>query len=121
MAAPNLVNVSTITAKSVQANLGTTLTTEILANASSSNKVFKVNNILVANIDGTNSADASVAITKSGGSPIMIASTVAVPADSTLVVVDKNTSLYLEEGDNIEAGASAASDLTITINYEELS
>lgn len=121
MAAPNLVNVGTITAKSVQADLGTTLTTEILANASSSGKVFKVNNILIANIDGTNSADASVAITKSGGSPIMIASTVAVPADSTLVVVDKNTSLYLEEGDNIEAGASAASDLTITINYEELS
>ena len=121
MAAPNLVNVSTITAKSVQADLGTTLTTEILANASSSNKVFKINNIIIANIDGTNSADASVAITKSGGSPIMIASTVAVPADATLVVVDKNTSLYLEEGDNIEAGASAASDLTITINYEELS
>jgi|MGYP001440417035 hypothetical protein len=121
MAAPNLVNVATITAKSVQAALSTTLTTEILANGSSSGKVFKINNILVANIDGTNSADASVAITKSGGSPIMIASTIAVPADSTLVVVDKDTGLYLEEGDNIEAGASAASDLTITINYEELS
>ncbi len=121
MAAPNLVNVATITAKSVQAALSTTLTTEILANGSSSGKVFKINNILVANIDGTNSADASVAITKSGGSPIMIASTIAVPADSTLVVVDKDTCLYLEEGDNIEAGASAASDLTITINYEELS
>ena len=121
MAAPNLVNVATITAKSVQAALSTTLTTEILANASSSGKVFKINNILVANIDGTNSADASVAITKSGGSPIMIASTIAVPADSTLVVVDKDTGLYLEEGDNIEAGASAASDLVITINYEELS
>ena len=121
MAAPNLVNVATITAKSVQAALTTTLTTEILANASSSGKVFKVNNILVANIDGTNSADASVAITKSGGSPIMIASTIAVPADSTLVVVDKDTGLYLEEGDNIEAGAGAASDATITINYEELS
>ena len=121
MAAPNLVNVATITAKSVQAALSTTLTTEILANGSSSGKVFKINNILVANIDGTNSADASVAITKSGGSPIMIASTIAVPADSTLVVVDKDTGLYLEEGDNIESGASAASDLTITINYEELS
>ena len=115
------VNVSTITAKSVQATLSTTLTTEILANASSSGKVFKINNIIVANIDGTNAADASVAITKSGGSPIMIASTISVPADSTLVVVDKNTALYLEEGDNIEAGAGAASDLTITINYEELS
>ena len=121
MAAPNLVNVATITAKSVQAALSTTLTTEILAKGSSSGKVFKINNILVANIDGTNSADASVAITKSGGSPIMIASTIAVPADSTLVVVDKDTGLYLEEGDNIEAGASAASDLVITINYEELS
>jgi hypothetical protein len=41
--------------------------------------------------------------------------------DATLVVIDKSTSLYLEEGDNIEAGASAAGDLTITINYEELS
>ena len=121
MSAPNLVNVSTITAKSVQAALTTTLTTEILANAASSGKVFKVNNILVANIDGTNAADASVFITKSGGSPIAIASTISVPADSTLVVVDKNSALYLEEGDNIEAGASANSDATITINYEELS
>ena len=120
MAAPNLVNVATITAKSVQAALSTTLTTEILANGSSSGKVFKINNILVANIDGTNSAGASVAITKSIGCNL-IASTIAVPADSTLVVVDKDTGLYLEEGDNIEAGASAASDLIITINYEELS
>jgi len=121
MAAPNLVNVSTITAKSIQANLNTTLTTEILANGASSGKVFKINNIIVANIDGTNAANASVFITKSGGSPIAIASTISVPADATLVVINKDTGLYLEEGDNIEAGASADNDLTITINYEELS
>ena len=121
MSAPNLVNVSTITAKSVQANLGTTLTTEILANAGSSGKVFKVNNIIVANIDGSSAVNISVFITKSGGSPIAIASTISCPADATLVVVDKNTALYLEEGDNIEAGASVNSDATITINYEEVS
>ena len=121
MAAPNLVNVATITAKSVQAALTTTLTTEILANAGSSGKVFKINNIIIANIDGTNAAYASVFITKSCGSPIAIASTISVPADATLVVINKDTALYLEEGDNIEAGAGAASDLTITINYEELS
>ena len=120
MAAPNLVNVATITAKSKQAALDTTLTTEILANASSSNKVFKINNIIVANIDGSSAVDVSVFITKSGGSPIAIASTVSVPADATLVVVDKNTALYLEEGDNLEAGAGAASDATITVNYEIL-
>jgi len=121
MAAPNLVNVSTITAKSKQATLNTTVTTEILANAAASGKVFKIESIIVANIDGSNPADASVFITKSGGSPIAIASTISVPQDATLVVIDKSTSLYLEEGDNIEAGASANGDLTITINYEELS
>ena len=121
MAAPNLVNVATITAKSVQAALSTTLTTEILANAGSSGKVFKINNIIIANIDGSSAVDVSVFITKSGGSPIAIASTISLPADATLVVIDKNTGIYLEEGDNIEAGASANSDATITINYEELS
>ena len=92
-----------------------------MQNAASSGKVFKINNIIIANIDGTNAADATVAITKSGGSPIKIASTISVPADATLVVIDKNSSIYLEEGDNIEAGAGADNDLTITINYEELS
>ena len=121
MAAPNLVNVATITAKSVQATLNTTLTTEILANAASSGTVFTIPTLIVANIDGSSAADASVFITKSGGSPVAFASTISVPADATLVVIDKNSSLYLEEGDNIEAGASANSDLTITISYEELS
>jgi|TARA_S200002703_G_scaffold138092_1_gene128210 hypothetical protein len=118
MANPNLVNVTSITGESVQAALTTTLTTEILAAASDT--LVKVNSILIANIDGSSSVDVSVFITKSGGSPVAIASTVAVPADSTLVVVDKNSALYLEEGDNLEAGASAASDATITVNYEIL-
>ena len=121
MAAPNLVNVTTITAKSLQAALTTTLTTQILENAAASGKVYKINSILVANIDGSAAADASVFITKSGGSPIAIASTIAVPADATLSVIDKTNSFYLEEGDNIEAGASANGDLTITISYEDIS
>lgn len=118
MAAPNIVNVTSIYGKSVQANLNTTLTTEILA--CPSDKVIKINSILVANIDGSSAADASVLITKSGGSPIAIASTISVPADATLSVIDKNNSFYLQEGDNIEGGASANGDLVITISYEEL-
>ena len=83
--------------------------------------VYKINQILVANIDGTNAADASILITKSGGSPVAIASTISVPADSTLTVIDKNTTFYLEEGDNIEGGASADNDLVVTISYEIIS
>ena len=118
MANPNLVNVTSITGESVQAALTTTLTTEILAAASDT--LVKVNSIIIANIDGTNAVAVSVFITKSGGSPVAIASTISVPADATLVVIDKNSALYLEEGDNLEAGASANSDATITVNYEIL-
>jgi hypothetical protein len=118
MANPNIVNVTSILGKTIQAALTTTLTTELLV--CPSDKVLKINTVLVANIDGTNSADASVFITKSGGSPIAIASTIAVPADATLSVIDKTNSFYLQEADNIEAGASANDDLTITISYEEI-
>jgi hypothetical protein len=118
MAAPNIVNVTSILGKTVQATLNTTLTTEILACAS--DKVLKINSIMIANIDGSSAANVSVFITQSGGSPIAIASTIAVPADASLSLIDKNSGFYLEESDNIEAGASANSDLTITISYEEI-
>lgn len=116
MAAPNIVNVTSILGKSVQATLNTTLTTEILACAA--NKVLKINSIMIANIDGSSAADVSVFITKSGGSPIAIASTISVPADATLSLIDKNNGFYLEEGDAIAGGASATGDLTATISYE---
>ena len=120
MANPNIVAVTSILGETVQADLTTTLTTEVVA-APSTGHVYKINSILVANIDGASAADASVFITKSGGSPVAIASTISVPADATLSVIDKGNSFYLEEGDNIEAGASAAGDLTITISYEDIS
>ena len=115
MANPNLVNVTSITGESVQAALTTTLTTEILAAASDT--LVKINNIIIANIDGSSSVDVSLFITKSG---VAIASTVSVPADSTLIAFDKNSAIYLEEGDNLEGGASANSDAVITVNFEIL-
>ena len=120
MANPNIVNVTSILGNSVQAALTATLTTEIIA-APASGHVYKINSIMVANIDGSSAADASVFITKSGGSPIAIASTISVPADATLSVIDSTNSFYLMEGDNIEAGASSAGDLTITISFEDIS
>ena len=118
MANPNLVNVTSIYANSINGDLTTTLTTDLLTCAS--DKVIKVNSIIIANVDGTNSATVTMGIIKSGGSVKLFASTIAVPADATLVLIDKNSSFYLEEGDVLEGGASANSDLTYTISYEEL-
>ena len=119
MAAPNIVNVTSIYGKTMGAALGTTLTTDILTCAS--NKLLKINSIIVSNVDGTNSADVTVYFYDNSASVrYAIASTVAVPADSTLVVIGKDSPIYLEESDSIEAGASATSDLQIIISYEEL-
>lgn len=119
MAAPNIVAVTSIYGKTKGDNLGTTLTTDILT--CPSDKVLKINSIIVANIDGSNSADATVYFYDSSATArYALASTIAVPADASIIVIDKNSAIYLEESDQIEAGASSASDLVITISYEEI-
>jgi len=124
MAAPNIVNVATITGKSAVVNLTTTNATAVVSNAASSGKVFKVNSLTVANVDGSVAADITVSYYSQddiGGTATEIVKTVSVPQDSTLVVIDKNTSLYLEEDRSIGATASAANDLKVFVSYEEIS
>ena len=124
MAAPNIVNVATITGKSATVDLTTTNATAVVSNAASSGKVFKVNSLTVANVDGSVAADITVSYYSEdniGGTATEIVKTVSVPQDSTLVVIDKNTSLYLEEDRSIGATASAANDLKVFVSYEEIS
>ena len=118
MAAPNIVNVATITGKSVTGALGTS-TASLLQNSASSNKVFKINTILISNVDGTNSATAAISLYD--GTDRYIAKGITVPAGATVVLIDKNSSLYLEENKIIRGDASAAGDLEYIISYEELS
>ena len=118
MANPNIVSVSSIYGKTHQVALDTTVTTDILSCAS--NKLYKINYIVIENVDGSNSATVTMGIIKSGVSVILIAKTIAVPADATLVLVDKNWGLYLEEADAIQCLASSTSDFTCTISYEIL-
>lgn len=117
MAAPNIVNVTTIIGKTAVQQV-TTSATAIVTNPSASNKVFKINALYVANVDGVNAADISVALLRSSVS-YEIAHTVSVPADTTLDVISK--SIYLEEGDELRLTASANSDLEAVCSYEEIS
>ena len=119
MAAPNIVNVTSIYGKTMGASLGTTTTTDILT--CGSNKVLKVNSIVVSNIDGSSNSDATVYFyDSSAAARYALAYTITVPADATLVVVGKDNPIYLEESDQIEAGASSTGDLQIVISYEEI-
>ena len=124
MAAPNIVNVSTITGKSATVALTSTNATTLVSNAASSSKVFKINMIQIANVDGTNACDVTVDVHSQddgGGTAYSLVSTISVPADASLVVVDKGTALYLEEDRSITATAGTASDLEVIVSYEEIS
>jgi hypothetical protein len=124
MAAPNIVNVATITAKTGYLALSTTSATELVSNAASSGKVFKINMIQVANIDGANACDVTVdyhTAAAAGGTAYSLVSTVSVPADAALVVLDKNTAMYLEEDRSISVTAGTANDLEVLVSYEEIS
>ena len=124
MAAPNIVNVATITGKTAVADLTTTAATSIISNAASSGKVFKVNSLIVSNVDGTSNADITInyySAASLGGTATQICSTVSVPADSSLVVIDKTSSIYLEEDKSLGATAGSASDLKVICSYEEIS
>ena len=115
MAAPNIVNVSTIYGKTAYAQLTTTLS-NVIINGPTSGNVMKVNDVLIANYT-TTSIQANVAIGR-GSNSYYIAGNMAVPANSTLVVTAKDVSIYMEEGDYLQANASTATSAQITCSYE---
>ena len=119
MAAPNIVNVTTITGKTAGIAV-TTSATAIVANSAASGKVFKVNALYVSNIDGTNNADITVIFYNADNTTSYhIAKTVTVPADATIDVLTK--AIYLEEGDELRLAANADSDIEAVASYEEIS
>ena len=124
MAAPNIVNVTTITGKTTYLTPSNTTANVLLANAASSGKVFKVNMVIAANVDGSSTYAATVAINTAAdgsGTSYPIASTIDIPADASIVASDKNTSFYIEENKSIVVTSSTSSKIAYTVSYEEIS
>ena len=121
MANPNIVNVTSILGQTTYAALTTTLNTVLLANAAGTGNVLKINSIMVSNVDGSAAADVTIDINTSAagsGTSYALASTISVPADATLQVINADSSFYLLEDKSIIGGASADGDLEIIISYE---
>ena len=116
MATPNIVNVATINAKNAA---GAITTSRAAAVDVPAEKVAKINTILIANIDGTNAADVTIEVSIDNGSNyVAIAKTISVPADATLSFLENP--IYLDETDLLAVTASANSDLTYLVSYEEM-
>ena len=127
MANPNLINVTSVLGANAGFNLTNTATATLITVAA--DKLVKINRVTVANVDGTNSAtfdlfvdgmgSGSTGVTTTGAdATVYLAKTIAVPADTSMVIVD--TPIYLMEGDILKGGASAASDLDLFVSFEIL-
>jgi hypothetical protein len=127
MANPNIVDVTTIlgnTSSTLISSTADPFATALVDNAASSGKVYKINSIVAANVDGSSACDITIKIFSEdalGGTGTAIASTISVPADATLIITDKTTTFYLLEDRSIGATASAANDIVVTISWEEIS
>jgi len=130
MANPNIVAVTAIYGVTTYLTPGGTAALVLLPNAAASGLVFKINQIVAANVNGSSAVDTTVAIytngavaqggTPSSGTAYPIVSTVSVPADASLIVTDKTTGLYLMEGTSIIVTSGTASGITYSISYESI-
>ena len=123
MAAPNIVNVTTIYGKTANATPANTSANVLVANAASSGKVLKIDMIVAANVDGTNAYNTTVSVNSKAdgtGTSYPIASTISVPPNASLIASDKTTCFYLEEDKSVVVTSSTASKIAYTLSYEEI-
>lgn len=124
MANPNIVDVTTILGNVSLTNLTTTNATEIVSNGASSNKIYKINSVIVSNVDGANTYPITVSVYDQAaiaGNAFQISSTVSIPANSSIIILDKGTSIYLKENQSIGATANTANKLKVVASWEEIS
>ena len=114
MATPNIVNVATLQGACIA---GAVTTSRVAVIDVTAEYTYKVNTIIIANIDGVSPADITIEVSVDNGSNYFaLAKTVPVPADSSISILD--TPLYLDETDLLAVTASATGDLTYVISYE---
>jgi hypothetical protein len=131
MANPNIVNVTSILGNTTYLTPSGTSAVVLLPNAASSGKVFRIDQIVAANVNGSSAVNATVSIysnggvaqgsAPSGGTAYPVVSTVSVPANASLIVTDKTTAIYLMENQSISVTSGTASGITYSISYEDIS
>lgn len=130
MANPNIVAVTAIYGVTTYFTPSGTAAVVLLPNAAASGLVFKINQIVCANVNGTSAVNATVSVytngavaqggTPSSGTAYPVISTIAVPASASVIAVDKTTAIYLQEGTSIIVTSGTASGITYTISYESI-
>ena len=131
MANPNLLAATTASGTTTYLTPSATTAVVLVPNAASSGQVFKINQIVAANVNGSAAVNTTVSIytngavaqgsAPSGGTAYPIISVASVPQNASLIVVDKTSAIYLMEGSSITVTSGTTSGITYTISYEVIS
>jgi len=133
MAAPNIVNVATITGVTTfHAGIAVTTggkgslgVTTVVSNAAASGKVLKINSLTAAAMGSTTGVTLNYynhATHTSAGSTVSLGTTISIPTFSTLVIISKDNSVYLEENTSLGIFAQPnTGTIDVVCSYEEIS
>ena len=131
MANTNITAVTAIYGKTTYLTPQVATPVVLLANAAGSANTCKINQIVASNIHSTNAINASLWIYTNGaqsqnsvptsGVSHCVANAISVPVNASLILVDKTTAIYLEEGTSIVVSSGTANGITYSLSYELIS
>jgi hypothetical protein len=124
MANPNIFASSNAYGNTSLTSLSSTGATSIVSNAASSGQVYKINTLVVSNNDASTAYTVTINMYSAaaiGGTAFPWVTTLSVPAASSIVVIDKTSTMYLLENKSIGATAGTANKITVIASWEEIS
>jgi len=122
MANPNILNATSIYGNSNYLIPTTTTATTWTALTPAVGTVNRIDYLMAANVTGT-AATITVSInsaTGGGGTAYRIAYQISVPANTTLILSDKATAIYLGESQSIVVTSGTTNAIEMTASYEAI-
>ena len=123
MAAPNIVGVTTIVGFTTAINLTSANPTVLVSNAAGSGAVLKINNLTLSNITNSTVGYATVRThTEAAGLGVSfsLSSNIGIATGTSLVLMDKASSIYVEEGRSITVQVNPINTIHATCSYERI-
>lgn len=122
MAAPNMVNVTSIYGNLAYAAPANTSANTLITNAASSGTVLKVESLTCTNVTGS-AANITVSVNSAaagGGTAYRLAYQIPVPANASIQLIDKNNFVYLPENTSIVVTSGTSNAIEYVASYETI-
>ena len=116
MAAPNVINSTTVLGKRAYAALSNSAMANIIVSSSTSGNLVKVSELTITNTVAS-AITTNVAVGR-GTTIYFMAGTMAIPPSSALTLVARDNAFYMEEGDYLQANCSLNANGYISVSYE---